>query len=111
MIKSISTICVFVLSLSTALPANASVYSFSYQGMFSVLNPGGNSIDNVVGRVDISGALSYDDIAGEGTFSVAPFVITSSALPVESTPATILAVGDGQGNTGCFNSIRYKFYN
>lgn len=98
--------------------SSASVFNFTYTGVFTVQDSSGNLLNNVDAstntwsgyRTDIAGTFSFDDLTGTGVLTVDPFdffqggpVQFTSGL-AQTTGTSNLMIGnfifDWNGNTG-----------
>ena len=104
-------------TISSTQLVNATVYDFTYTGVFTMLFPAGDfgvngdAMGNSWGgnRTDIAGTLSYDDMTGAGEYTVNPFLFAGGGqMAFES--GTMQAIGDGFGNPGDLISA-HNWYN
>lgn len=95
-----------LLALVTTV-SNASVYNFTFTGVFTVLDSSGDFLVNADAttnswsgnRTDVAGTFAFDDVAGSGTVTVDPFNFFGGG-PVIFTSGATQAIGDGIGNPG-----------
>lgn len=96
--------------------AYADNYVFSFSGVFTMLTSTGAGVQNAVApyyydatwgygqRTQITGTLTYDDVAGTGTMTIAPFSFQAGTIaggdPAAATGITVAAIGDGLGGSG-----------
>ena len=88
-------------------PAAADVFTLSWNGAFTMLNPSGVALHNgdvTVGpwwgnRTPVTGTLTYDDVAKTGGMFIKPFSFFGSGL-AKATAITLQAIGNGSGGAG-----------
>ncbi len=96
--------------------AYADNYVFSFSGVFTMLTSTGAGVQNNVGpyfydatwgygqRTQITGTLTYDDVAQTGTMTIAPFSFQAGTIaggdPAAANGITVAAIGDGLGGSG-----------
>ena len=95
-----------VIGLGTVNTSQALTINMDYEGLFTLLDPTGNSIANVSkpyyydatwnygNRTQISGTMSFDANTGAGTGTVTPFEFFSGG-PVITSDLNFQAIGDG----------------
>lgn len=102
------------LTLGTAAPlqtASAAELTFSWTGLFTMLDPGGVPLQNTSYpyygdptwgyglRTQISGTFVYDTSTGAGTLNINPFDFFSSG-PAVAHDVVTQTIGDGSGGLG-----------
>jgi len=102
------------IALASALctgTTQADIIDMSYEGLFTMLDPGGVSLQNtsypyygdpIWGyglRTQISGTMQFDTDTGAGTGTVNPFEFFSRG-PLYTTSVEFQAIGDGAGGPG-----------
>ena len=98
------------LGAAVAMPAQAAVNTFNYDGIFTMLDPNGAALANssltAKGanqfQTPINGTLSFDTATGSGTGTVVPFQFFGGdpALPAEAVGIEMSMIGDGAGGAG-----------
>ena len=96
------------IGVGVTTTASADVITVSYDGWFTMLNPGGTSAltnTDATGnamygdRTAIAGTMSFDTATGAGTGSMVPFSFFGSGVAA-ATNISMQAVGDGVGGAG-----------
>jgi len=98
-----ATLLTFCCSTNTY----ASLYNFSFTGVFSLQQSSGNLLINTDAttntysgyRTDISGSYQYDSASGVGTFTIIPFDFFGGG-PLAVQGGLTTNIGDGFGNPG-----------
>lgn len=96
--------------------AHADTYVFSFSGTFTMLTSTGSVVNNTADpyyfdpawgygmRSQITGTLTYDDVAKTGTMTIAPFSFQAGTIaggdPAAATGITIEGIGNGSGGSG-----------
>ncbi|MHB1241080.1 MAG: Ig-like domain-containing protein, partial [Gammaproteobacteria bacterium] len=89
-------------------PAAADVFTFSWNGAFTMLNSTGGPLNNTDKtsvapwygwRTAVTGTVTYDDVANTGGMTVAPFSFFGGGA-ASATKITLQAIGNGSGGTG-----------
>ena len=101
---------VAVISSLTTAPVQADILRFDFDGLFTIVNPGGMPVQNTSYpgygdttwgygmRTQITGSISLDTNTGTGAGIIAPFeFLTISAVAQDFT---LQAIGDGAGGPG-----------
>jgi len=98
------------LGAVVAMPAQAAVNTFNYDGFFTMLDPTGAALANTSltakganqFQTAISGTLSFDTATGAGTGTVVPFQFFGgdATLPATAVGIEMQTVGDGVGGPG-----------
>jgi hypothetical protein len=99
-----SVMCAALASvLGTSGMVSADTYTFSYTGVFTMLDPSGKALVNssstyldpwVGKRTNITGTMTYDTVAQTGTATITPFDFFSGGPAV----ATSVSFGSAGGN-------------
>ncbi len=109
--------CVVVIALSVnATNANASVFNFTFTGVFTVQDSAGDFLLNTDAtgnswagyRTDVAGTYSLDDVTGSGFVTVTPFDFLGGG-PVQFTSGATQYIGDGFGNPGTLTLGNFTF--
>lgn len=102
---------------ATAVPAQAVILNFSYEGLFTMLTSGGAGVANTVtgywynsngkyygngNRTQITGTMTFDTDTMSGSGTVTPFLFFGTELKhfAKATNITFQAIGDGMGGPG-----------
>jgi hypothetical protein len=91
----------------TATGASADVYNLSFDGAFTLLDPGSGVVINGDSsgapyygfRTPVGGTMSFDTATGAGTGQMTPFSFFGSGTATASN-ITFQAIGDGAGGPG-----------
>jgi len=86
--------------------ATADTLTFSWSGMFTMLDPFGAGFANTSipakgnnqYQTPITGTMTFNTVTGSGSGTLVPFEFFSGSLPAEATGITLQAIGDGLGN-------------
>lgn len=101
-------------SLGASAAASADVYDFSFNGLFTMLDPSGTALQNTSKpfyydktwaygyRSQISGTMHFDTATGQGSGTVVPFQFFNGATtaPATATAINFQAIGNGAGGPG-----------
>jgi len=106
----VKTTLAAALGAVIASPVQAAVYTYNYDGFFTMLDPAGYALaNNSISakqanqfQTPISGTMSFDSATGAGTGTLVPFDFFSNdpTLPAEAVGMTMQAIGDGLGGPG-----------
>lgn len=106
-----------IATLGVSATAEAGTVTASWTGLFTMITPGGNFTHNsdlsqcdpaylatVIGeiqctRTSINGTLTYDDVAGTGSATMAPFSFFGSG-DMHIYSLSLKGIGDGMGGPG-----------
>ena len=103
------------LGTASVTDARADILSFSFSGLFTMLDPSGTALQNTSKpyyydktwgyglRTQISGTMSFDTITGAGSGTVVPFQFFGGNASLPNSflnQLTLQAIGDGFGNPG-----------
>lgn len=117
---AISAAMATALSAGVAAPASAAVLDFTWDGLFTMLDPNGNPLGNTSYpyyydptwgyglRTQISGTAQFDTATGLGTATVNPFDFFSGG-PANAHDVNFQAIGDGAGGPGTLIAGRLLF--
>ena len=106
--RAIRVCCLAIMALSIGITnANASVFNFTYTGVFTLLDPAGDLVLNTDAttnsysgyRTDVSGSYSIDMATGAGSMTTTPFDFFGGG-PLQVTSGLTTNIGDGMGNPG-----------
>lgn len=111
--KTILSVAV-AATMGVSAAASADTYTFSYSGLFTMLDPAGTALQNsskpfyydktwAYGyRSQITGTLTMDTVTGAGSGTLVPFQFFNgnTSLPATATGINMQAIGDGFGNPG-----------
>ena len=85
--------------------AAADTVTFDWTGAFTILDPGGNPLENSslpksINRfqTDIEGTFTFDTATGSGTGTVVPFEFFNGTTPAVAKDFNVQAIGDGFGD-------------
>lgn len=97
-------------AIAAAPVAQAAVNNFDWEGVFTMLDAGGNPLANTslsgkgVNRFQtpISGTMSFDTVSGAGTATLQSFdfFLNPPSLPAAAVGINMQAIGDGMGGPG-----------
>lgn len=108
-----AAIAVALGSTAPLQTANAVVYTFNWEGLFTMLDPTGKPLGNTsIGyydadyidwatyRTSITGTLTYDTDTGLGSMTINDFDFFNGTAPAQAQTITIDNIGDGAGGAG-----------
>ena len=95
-------------ALAAATSASATVNSFDWDGLFTMVSAGGGILANssITGKnvnqyqTPVSGTMLFDPDSGVGTATLVPFDFFNGSLPAEAVGIKMQAIGDGAGGAG-----------
>jgi len=100
---AIATALLAAVSVSSV--AQAEVLSYDWTGVFTMIDPTGNYLNNGDSnfnggwQTEISGTMDFDNVTNSGTATVVPFGFFGGGNAV-AHDITVQAIGDGNGGAG-----------
>jgi hypothetical protein len=112
MVASAVVATIGIGTLTAPVTASADILNISWSGLFTMLDPKGNGLQNTSYpyygdptwgygyRTPVGGTMQFDTTTGAGTATLVPFQFFNGnpTLPATAKGITLQAIGDGAGN-------------
>ena len=107
--KTLIKTAVAAALVASAPVANAAVSTFTWGGVFTMLDSGGSALENTSKpngkagnnyQTSITGTMAFDNTTGAGTATLVPFDFFSGSLPAAAVGINMQAIGNGMGGAG-----------